>query len=105
MASNDTILITPEVLRGEAKKIRKIKGNHDTEMSNLFRLVGSLEAKWKGKSQNAYYAKFESMEGTFTKFSQMLEEFAALMEYTANDMEAKDAEQANKISRATNSFM
>lgn len=99
-----TIQLTPEQLRGEAKKIRKIKSSHDSEMSNLFRLVGNLETIWKGGSQDAYYAKFTDAKGTFDKFSKMLEEFASLMEFSANEMEAKDAELASKVSKATVGF-
>ena len=103
MASG-TIQLTPDQLRGEAKKVRSIKNNHDAEMKNLFRLVGNLETIWKGDSQQAYYNKVNSARGTFEKFSTMLEEFAALMDYSANELEANDAELANKVAKATSAF-
>lgn len=103
MASG-TIQLTPDQLRGEAKKVRSIKNNHDSEMKNLFRLVGNLETIWKGDSQNAYYAKFKDAQSTFNKFSTMLEEFAALMDYSANEMESKDTEVAGKIKKASAAF-
>lgn len=104
MASNSTIKLNADQLRGEAKKIRKIKSNHDSEMSNLFRLVENLEAAWQGESQKEYYTMFAAAETTFNKFSQMLEEFASLMEYSANEMEAKDVEIGGTIKKASASF-
>ena len=101
MAGNTTIQITPELLRNEAKNVRRIKGDHDTQMNNLFRIVRALESNWKGKSQDAYVQNFESMKPVFDKFSKMLEEYAALMDLSAADMEAKDTELASKIARST----
>ena len=69
-----TIQITPELLRNEAKNVRRIKSDHDTQMTNLFRIVRSLESNWKGKSQDAYVQNFESMKPVFDKFTKMLEE-------------------------------
>ena len=46
-------------------------------------------------------ANFEAMKPTFQKFSKMLEEYAALMDLSANDMESKDTELASKIAKAT----
>ena len=96
-----TIQITPELLRNEAKNVRRTKSDHDTQMTNLFRIVRSLESNWKGKSQDAYVQNFESMKPVFDKFTKMLEEYAALMEVSAADMEAKDTELASKIARSS----
>ena len=100
MANNTTIQITPELLRSEAKNVRRIKSDHDTQMNNLFRIVRSLETDWKGKAQSSYVQNFESMKPVFEKFSKMLEEYAALMDLSASDMEARDAELASRIERS-----
>lgn len=100
MANNTTIQITPELLRSEAKNVRRIKSDHDTQMNNLFRIVRSLENDWKGKAQSSYVQNFESMKPVFEKFSKMLEEYAALMDLSASDMEARDAELASRIERS-----
>ena len=104
MAGLSTIQVTPEQLRSEAKKIRAIRDNHNAEMKKLANLIGNLESSWKGRSQNAYYNKFEQAQGAFRNFSEMLLEFAQLMEYSASSMEAKDEELARSVSRATQSF-
>lgn len=101
MATQGIIQVTPEMLRSEAKNVRKIRNDHDAQMQQLFRVVRSLESTWKGKSQDAFVANFEAMKPTFQKFSKMLEEYAALMDISANDMESKDTELASKIARST----
>ena len=99
MAGNTTIQVTPELLRNEAKNVRNIKSDHDARMNNLFRIVRSLASGWKGKSQDAYVQNFEAMKPVFDKFSKMLEEYAALMDLSAAEMEAKDTELASKIAK------
>ena len=101
MATQGIIQVTPELLRGEAKNVRKNKSDHDAQMQQLFQIVRALESNWKGKSQDAFVANFEAMKPTFQKFSKMLEEYAALMELSANDMESKDTELASRIAKAT----
>lgn len=100
MATQGIIQLTPELLRSEAKNVRNIKNNHDTEMNQLFKIVSSLESSWKGKSQDAFVANFEAMKPTFQKFSKMLEEYAALMDLSANEMEAKDTDLASRIAKS-----
>lgn len=99
MATTGMIQVTPELLRGEAKSVRSIKVDHDAQMQNLYRIVRALEGGWKGQAQDAFVANFESMKPTFEKFSKMLDEYATLMELSANSMEAKDAELASHISK------
>lgn len=101
MATQGIIQVSPELLRGEAKSVRKIKSDHDAQMEQLFRIVRSLESSWKGKSQDAFVANFEAMKPTFQKFSKMLEEYASLMDVSAADMENKDAELAGRIAKST----
>lgn len=101
MATTGIIQVTPEMLRGEAKSVRSIKSDHDAQMQNLYRIVRALENNWKGKSQDAFVANFESMKPTFDKFSKMLEEYAALMELSAAELESRDTELANRISKQT----
>ena len=100
MAITGIIQLTPEMLRSEAKNVRRIKNNHDNEMGQLYKIVSALERDWKGKSQDAFVANFESMKPTFQKFSQMLEEYAALMDLSANEMETKDADLASRIAKS-----
>lgn len=84
------IQVTPELLTGKAGEVRTLKATHDDTMAKLRTLVLSLNENWKGEAQDAFVAKFESMQTTFTNFSTMLESYAKLMETAANEMQNTD---------------
>ena len=86
------IQITPEVLNSKASEVRSLKSQHDDTMAKLRSLVHSLNETWKGEAQDAFVAKFESMQSSFTNFSEMLEGYAKLMDIAARDMQSKDQE-------------
>ena len=44
----------------------------------------------KGDAQDAFVAKYESMQATFNNFSQMLEEYAKLMNTAAQKLQETD---------------
>ena len=62
------IQVTPETLRQKATDVRT----------------------YKGEAQDAFLAKFESMQSTFTNFSEMLEGYAKLMDTAATQLENTD---------------
>lgn len=84
------IQITPEVLNSKATEVRSLKSQHDETIAKLRSLVLSLNETWKGDAQNAFVAKFESMQSTFTSFSEMLEGYAKLMDTAARELQATD---------------
>ena len=88
------IQVTPETLRGKANEVRGHKSTHDDTMAKLKSLIHGLNAEWKGKAQDAFVAKFDSMQSSFTQFSQMLEDYAKLMDTAARELEIKDQELA-----------
>ena len=59
-------------------------------------LVHSLNEQWKGEAQDAFVAKFDSMQPTFTNFSEMLESYAKMMDTSAKTL--READQALKSS-------
>ena len=67
------IQVTPEVLTAKASEVRSMKSQHDDIISKLTTLVRSLNETWKGEAQSAFVSKYESMQSTFTSFSEMLE--------------------------------
>ena len=85
-----TIQITPEVLRSKATDVRTYKGEHDEVINKLRTLINGLNETWKGDAQTAFVSKFESMQSTFTNFSEMLEGYAKLMDTAAQKMEEAD---------------
>jgi len=91
------IQVTPELLNAKASELRGLKSNHDEAMTKMRSLIMGLNEIWKGGAQDAYVQKYESMQATFTNFSQLLEEYAKLMDITAQKMSEKDAELASTI--------
>ena len=53
-------------------------------------LITGLNEVWKGDAQDAFLAKYEGMQSTFTNFSQMLEDYAKLMDTAAQRMQETD---------------
>lgn len=84
------IQVTPDLLTGKANELRGYKDQHDEAMSKMRTLIMGLNEIWKGDAQDAYVAKYESMQSTFNNFSQMLEEYAKLMDTAAAKLQEAD---------------
>lgn len=91
------ILLTPDQMRERAGKIRAYKQEQEEVISRLTNLVNSLSTVWRGESQDAFVAKYLGMKSTFQNFSASIEEYAALMEAAAKDMEQTDNSLASRI--------
>ena len=84
------IQVTPEVLNSKANEVRSLKSQYDDTMAKLRSLVLGLSETWKGEAQDAFVAKFESMQSSFTSFSEMLEGYAKLMDTAARELQNTD---------------
>ena len=84
------IQVTPDLLNGKANELRGLKSQHDEAMSKMRTLITGLNEVWKGDAQDAFVAKYESMQSTFTSFSQMLEDYAKLMDTAAQRLQETD---------------
>ena len=84
------IQVTPDLLNGKATELRQIKQDHDDAMARMRTLINGLNEVWKGDAQDAFVAKYESMQSTFTQFSQMIEDYAGLMNTAATKMQETD---------------
>ena len=92
------IQVTPDLLNGKATELRGIKDEHDQAMARMRSLILGLNDIWKGDAQSAFVAKYESMQGTFTAFSQMIDDYATLMNTTVAKMQESDSTLAGSIS-------
>ena len=92
------IQVTPELLKGKATELRGYKAEHEEAMNKMRSLMRNLNEIWKGDAQNAFLAKYESMQGTFTQFAQMLEDYARLMDASAEQMAEVDSSLASRVS-------
>lgn len=95
------IQVTPELLLGKASEVRQLKSQHDELMMKMKTLVHGLNDQWKGAAQDAFVNKFDSMQSTFTNFSEMLEGYAVLMENSANSMQEMDANLASRTNSSS----
>lgn len=79
-----------EVLNGKAVEIRGLKSDHDETTAKLRSLTLGLNENWKGEAQDAFVAKYESMQSSFNSFSDMLEGYAKLMDTAAKELQNTD---------------
>ena len=84
------IQITPELLQSKAAEVRSLKSNHDDTMQKLNNLIHALNDQFKGEAHDAFVAKFDSMQSSFKNFSEMLEEYAKMMDTAAREFETVD---------------
>lgn len=92
-----TIQVTPDLLKGKATELRALKSTHDENMNKMRSLIMGLNEIFKGEAQAAYVAKYESMQQTFTSFSEMIEGYAKLLDKSAQEFGEKDASLASVI--------
>jgi WXG100 family type VII secretion target len=84
------IQVTPELLQGKATEVRGLRSDHDGTIAKLTNLVHALNEQWKGEAQDAFVAKYDSMQTTFKNFSELLEGYAKLMDTTARELQSTD---------------
>lgn len=92
-----SIEVTPDLLKGKASELRALKAEQDQTMNKMNSMIMGLNDIWKGGAQDAYVAKYQSMQSTFTSFSEMLEGYAKLMDVAAERMDTADKEIASTI--------
>ena len=91
------IQITPDLLAGKATELRGYKAEHEEAMNKMRSLMTNLNEIWKGDAQDALFAKYEGMQGTFTQFNEMLEDYAKLMDTVAKQMRDLDSSLASQM--------
>ena len=84
------IQVTPDILRTQANTVRKYKSEQERNMVKIKNLVLSLRDSWKGEAQDAFVAKFLSMDYTYRRFYDVLEAYAKLMDTTADGFQNTD---------------
>lgn len=92
------IQVTPELLTSKANELRNLRSQHDEIMSRMNSLITSLHEVWRGDAQEAFVEKYESMQATFNSFSELIEEYAKLMNNASNKL--YDADQSIQASMA-----
>ena len=88
------IQVTPDLLEAKAAEVRSIKAEHDEVMAKMASLIHALDEIWKGEAQDAFVAKFDSMQPTFNNFAEMLDNYASMMDTSAKTL--READEALK---------
>lgn len=91
------IQVTPDMLKSKATELRGYNSQHQEAMDKMRTLVINLNEVWKGDAQDAFLAKYESMQSTFANFAEMLENYAKLMDTAANQMQELDTSLASQM--------
>ena len=70
------IIVTPEEMRSNATSLRSEKANFEQCISSMRTIVNSMSGVFEGEAAAAYVSNFESYNGQFTAFGELLESFA-----------------------------
>jgi WXG100 family type VII secretion target len=93
------IQITPESIRAQAQTVLKYKSAHEQVIAQMRKLVLSFNESWKGEAQDAFVAKFQSMDSVYRKFAEVLEAYAKLMDTAATELQQEDQRLQTMIQR------
>lgn len=85
------IQVTPDELRNKSTSLRLSRSKHDDAMREIDGIINALDSVWKGPAQSAFVEKYRGMKGKFGEFSDMIENYARLMDTAAAEMEEVDA--------------
>lgn len=84
------IKVDPDLLDQKAKEIRNYKTTHDDAISKLNTLVETLNSEWIGTAKTNYVNSYNEFKGTFTTFSENMEQLAKALETKATEYRAAD---------------
>lgn len=94
----DSILVTPENLDSQAKKV----DNKATEYYNHYAaLLNDVEqftsTDWTGEDANAFREKVKGFEPDFTKMKELMEEYASFLRQAATNYRNTQENVRNNI--------
>lgn len=90
------IRITPEQMRGRASEYRTQASNVEDVINNMDRLLDALQSEWEGESSAAFADRFTELRPGFVAAKDLIDEIAASLDATANDIEDLDNQIAGK---------
>lgn len=90
------IRITPEQMRGRATEYRTQATNVEDVISAMDTLLEVLQSEWEGESSVAFYDRFTELRPGFVAAKNLIDEIAAALDATANDIEELDSKIAGQ---------
>jgi len=98
------INVTPELLKGKASELRSLKANHDENMAKMRSLILNLSEIFEGQAHASLVNEYESMQSTFTNFSNMIDGYAKWLDNAAVRFEEQDTSGSAAINSTMQDF-
>ena len=90
------IRITPEQMRGRAGEYRTQAQCVEDVINAMDALLTTLQAEWEGESSVAFEDRFQELRPGFVAAKDLIDEIAAALDATANDVENLDSQIAGQ---------
>lgn len=91
-----TIRIDPDTMNQRAGQYRNEAQNVGQIISSMDHLLGNLQTEWEGDASASYAERYNSdLKPAFQRAQQLIEEIAAALDKTAQQMREQDAAIAN----------
>ena len=91
------IRITPEQMRGRATEYRTQATNVEDVINAMDGLLNALQSEWEGESSAAFADRFTELRPGFVAAKELIDEIAAALDATANDIEDLDNQIAGQF--------
>jgi WXG100 family type VII secretion target len=91
------IRITPEQMRSRATEYRAQATNVEDVINAMDNLLNALQSEWEGESSAAFADRFTELRPGFVSAKELIDEIAAALDATANDIEDLDSQIAGQF--------
>lgn len=84
------IRITPDQMRDRANEYRAQAQNVEDVITQMDSLLSALQSEWEGESSRAFDDRYQELRPGFVSAKELIDEIAAALDATANDLEGLD---------------
>ena len=84
-------VFSPEFLRKKAQEVRGVRGKIEHYLKQIRLLVGELSDLWQNGVQDSFISEMGSLRNSLRDYSELVEEYAALLDYAAAELESDPA--------------
>jgi hypothetical protein len=81
--------LTPAILKEKAIEMRSIRSQHDYYIRKMSYLASELQELWTNDIQTSFISELENMQSAVKDFSNLAEEYAALLDLAAQELETR----------------
>lgn len=91
------IRITPEAMHGRANEFRSAEDDFRQVVTKMKNLIVTLQGEWEGQASDRFASQFESLQPSFDKMSELINNIAKQCDDVADATQALDEEIASKF--------